>query len=161
MGKNFFELEYPAQLAERLQRQIQEVIDTKRPVRDHTPFTGATGETRHYDYIFVPIFNAQGDVEAVAGSTRDITEREEMERALAASEERLQQVFLQAPVGVAVLRGREMVFELVNPSYQAFFPGRELLHHPLFDAVPEVNESPGRSSTGCSTRVSRSLGMNF
>ena len=143
-GKNFFELEYPEELAGRLQSQIQEVIDTKRPVRDHTPFTGPTGETRYYEYIFVPIFSSDGEVEAVAGSTRDITEREEMARALAASEERLQQVFAQAPVGVAVLRGRDMVFELVNPFYQAFFPGRELLHRSLFDAVPEVNEETRR-----------------
>ena len=127
-----------------MQSQIQEVIDTKRPVRDHTPFTGPTGETRYYEYIFVPVFSSDGEVEAVAGSTRDITEREEMARALAASEERLQQVFAQAPVGVAVLRGRDMVFELVNPFYQAFFPGRELLHRSLFDAVPEVNEETRR-----------------
>ena len=139
-GKNFFELEYPEELAGRLQSQIQEVIDTQKPVRDHTPFTGPTGETRYYEYIFVPIFSAGGEVEAVAGSTRDITEREQMARALAASEERLQQVFAQAPVGVAVLRGRDMGFELVNPFYQAFFPGRELLHRSLFDAVPELNE---------------------
>jgi PAS domain S-box-containing protein len=139
-GKNFFELEYPDELAARLQRQIQEVIDTKKPVRDHTPFTGPTGETGHYEYIFVPVFSAKGEVEAVAGSTRDITEREQMERALAASEDRLQKIFAQAPVGVAVLKGRELIFELVNRFYQAFFPGRELLHRPLFEAVPEVNE---------------------
>ncbi len=41
VGKNFFELDYPTDLAARLQRQIQEVIDTFAPVRDETPFTGA------------------------------------------------------------------------------------------------------------------------
>jgi two-component system cell cycle sensor histidine kinase/response regulator CckA len=83
LGKNFFELDYPAELAVRLQRQIQQVIDTSQPVRDHTPFTGPTGETRHYEYIFVPVLAANGQVEAVAGSTRDVTERiraEEQER---------------------------------------------------------------------------------
>jgi PAS domain-containing protein len=30
-GRNFFELAYPDELAARLQRQIQEVIDTKKP----------------------------------------------------------------------------------------------------------------------------------
>ena len=108
-------------------------------MRDHTPFTSPTGETRHYEYIFVPVLNQSGDVEAVAGSTRDVTEREEMERALQASEQRLLQVFSQAPVAIALLRGPELVFELVNPSYQEFFPGRELLHRPLFEAVAEVN----------------------
>jgi hypothetical protein len=38
--KNFFELNYPPELAARLQRQIQEVIDTRQPVRDQTLFTG-------------------------------------------------------------------------------------------------------------------------
>jgi PAS domain S-box-containing protein len=89
VGKNFFDLGYPPDLAERLQCQIQQVIQTREPVRDHTPFTGPTGETRHYEYIFVPVFAAGGRVEAVAGSTRDITERTYTEAALRTSEERL------------------------------------------------------------------------
>ena len=74
VGKDFFELNYPPELAERLQRQIQQVIDTKASVKDETPFTSALG-TRYYEYIFVPVFAPDGMVEAVAGSTRDITER--------------------------------------------------------------------------------------
>ena len=78
VGKNFFELGYPADLAERLQRQIQEVIDTKSRVSDETPFTSALG-SRYYEYIFVPVLAPGGRVEAVAGSTRDITERKQAE----------------------------------------------------------------------------------
>ncbi len=100
IGKNFFELGYPPELAARLQRQIQEVIHTKTPLRDHTPFTGPTGETRHYEYIFVPVFTAAGEVESVAGSTRDITERNKAEEALRKSEERLT-FALEAGGGVA------------------------------------------------------------
>jgi PAS domain S-box-containing protein len=74
VGKDFFELDYPPELAERLQRQIRQVVETKASVRDETPFTSAVG-TRHYEYIFVPVFAPDGTVEAVAGSTRDITER--------------------------------------------------------------------------------------
>jgi PAS domain S-box-containing protein len=97
-GKNFFDLEYPPELAERLQRQIQQVIDTKLPLRDQTPFTGPTGETGYYEYIFVPVFGG-GQVEAVAGSTRDVTERNKAESALRASEERLS-LALEAGGGV-------------------------------------------------------------
>jgi PAS domain-containing protein len=45
VGKDFFDLEYPDELAARLQRQIQQVIDTRQILRDHTPYVGAAGET--------------------------------------------------------------------------------------------------------------------
>ncbi len=79
LNKNFFDLGYPLELAARLQRQIRQVIDTRQSVRDSTPFTGPTGETRDYEYIFVPVLAANGQVEAVAGSTRDVTERKQAE----------------------------------------------------------------------------------
>jgi PAS domain S-box-containing protein len=141
VGKDFLELQYPPELAARLQRQIQQVIDTKAAVRDETPFTGPTGETRHYEYIFVPVFSERGSVEAVAGATRDVTERRQIERALAESEQKLQQVFRQAPVAIVVFRGRDLVVELANPFYQDLLPGRELVGHRLAEIVPEVGQT--------------------
>jgi PAS domain S-box-containing protein len=81
VGKSFFDLDYPFDLATRLQRQIQEVIETQQPVRDETPYTSSSGE-RQYEYIFVPVLGATGIVEAVAGSTRDITDRKRVEAEL-------------------------------------------------------------------------------
>ena len=81
VGKTFSELDYPPELAARLQRQIQEVIRTVQPLRDETPNTRAIG-TRAYEYIFEPVLGSDGEVEAVAGSTRDITNRKESEAAL-------------------------------------------------------------------------------
>ena len=141
IGKNFFDLDYPPELAARLQRQIREVIETRSSLRDHTPFAAPAGETRHYEYIFVPIFAADGVVDGVAGSTRDITGRKRMEEALAASEERLQQVFAQAPVAIIVLRGRDLIVELANPSYQALLQGRDLIGRRFADVVPELKQN--------------------
>jgi PAS domain S-box-containing protein len=73
--KNFHDLEYPFELATRLQRQIQEVIVTGKSVKDETPFTSASGSPGYYEYIFVPIFAQDGSISAVAGTTRDISER--------------------------------------------------------------------------------------
>jgi PAS domain S-box-containing protein len=87
LGKNFFELGYPPDLAAKLQRQIQEVIATKKALRDETPYTSVKG-TRAYEYIFVPAFDADGQVEAVTGSTRDITERKEAEEKLREADRR-------------------------------------------------------------------------
>ena len=88
VGKNFFDLDYPPDLAARLQSQIQEVIRTRQPIRDETPYTSAAG-TRAYEYIFVPVLGGTGEVEAVAGSTRDITERTRAGAALRENERAL------------------------------------------------------------------------
>ncbi len=79
VGKNFFDLHYPDDLAAKLQRQIQQVIETRSRVSDETPYTSPTGGTGYYEYIFSPVFGADGMVEAVAGSTRDITGRRRRE----------------------------------------------------------------------------------
>jgi PAS domain S-box-containing protein len=73
VGKTFVDLELPA--AAELQRQIQAVMSTKEKVHGEMPYTTASGEWRFYDYIFVPVLNKEGAVEAVAGTIRDITER--------------------------------------------------------------------------------------
>jgi two-component system CheB/CheR fusion protein len=83
IGKNFFDLNYPEDLAARLQKQIRQVFDTREIVRDETPFTSPAGKPGFYEYIFTPVFAAAGGaVESVAGSTRDVTERKQAEESL-------------------------------------------------------------------------------
>ncbi len=79
LGKNFHDLKYPTELADRLQRQIQEVISTGRMLRDETPYTSPTGAGGYYEYIFSPVFAEDGSVSVVAGSTRDISIRKNLE----------------------------------------------------------------------------------
>jgi PAS domain S-box-containing protein len=65
-------------------------------------------------------------------------ERERLLRALELERSRLAYVFKQAPTFLAVLRGPELVFELVNDAYYQIVGHRELLGKPAFDALPEV-----------------------
>jgi PAS domain S-box-containing protein len=87
IGKTFLEIGYEPWHAEMHCREIDEVRATRQPVRGEVPFTGTHGR-RMYDYIFVPVIGADGEVEAVAGTTRDVTERKEAEQRLRASEDR-------------------------------------------------------------------------
>lgn len=84
IGKNCLELGYEPWHAEMHSREIEQVIATKQPVRGEVPFNGTFGR-RIYDYIFVPVLGPDGEVEVIAGTTRDVTERKE-------HEERLQQL---------------------------------------------------------------------
>jgi PAS domain S-box-containing protein len=82
VGKNFFDLGYPGDVAEHLQRQVQAVFETGERVTDETPYTSPNGLDGYYEYIFSPVFGAGRTVEFVAGCTRDITARKETEAQL-------------------------------------------------------------------------------
>ncbi len=79
IGKDCYELGYEKWHADMHMREIKQVIETKQPIRSDVFFHGAFGP-RTYDYIFVPVLDANGNVEAIAGSTRDVTERYEAEK---------------------------------------------------------------------------------
>lgn len=79
IGKNFFDLNYPHDLAARLQSQIRQVFETGEMVKGETPFTSPTGADGFYEYIFNPVKAADGSIESVAGSTRDVTGRKRLE----------------------------------------------------------------------------------
>lgn len=84
IGHTCLELGYEPWHAAMHDREIEQAVATKLPVRGEVPFTGTNGR-RIYDYIFVPVFGTDGSVEAVAGTTRDVTERKEAEQQLAAA----------------------------------------------------------------------------
>jgi PAS domain S-box-containing protein len=87
LGKDFYELDYPTELADRLRDQLQQVIADQQPIKDEALYTSFQG-TRAYEYIFVPVFSKDGVVEGVAGITRDINDRKQAQLALQASEQR-------------------------------------------------------------------------
>ena len=97
VGKNFVDLGYPAALAEKLGRQVRKVFETRGTVADQTSYVSTTGVEGCYEYIFSPAFAADGSVEFVVGSTRDITQRkhDELEAARANQDLKRQQAELR------------------------------------------------------------------
>jgi PAS domain S-box-containing protein len=51
---------------------------------------------------------------------------------------RLNEVFQQAPMFMAVLRGPQFVFELANDAYYQLVGRHELIGKPVFDALPDL-----------------------
>lgn len=90
-GRGLLELGYEPWHAEMHEREIDQVVATKLPIRGEVSFPHAFLGKRIYDYIFAPVINEAGQVEAVAGTTRDITEIKRAEEALRQSEVELQQ----------------------------------------------------------------------
>jgi PAS domain S-box-containing protein len=100
-------------------------------------------------FVYAPVKDNDGTIRKVAvwvlENTHQVNEREKIAAAKAAIQrerDRLREFFMQAPAGICILAGKELVFELANPLYQQLFTGREVLGKPLLDALPEVSGSP-------------------
>jgi PAS domain S-box-containing protein len=92
IGKGLRENGYEEWHAEMHEREIDQVRATKKSVRGEVSFPHAILGKRIYDYILIPVLNRAGEVEAVAGTTRDITERKDWEEKLAQASEELQAI---------------------------------------------------------------------
>ncbi len=97
-GRDWIGLGYEQWHADMHDREIDQVIATKAPIRGEIPFVGTNGR-RIYDYIFVPVFDKNGEVEAVAGTTRDITDRKQAESAQAAEKKVFERIATGATLG--------------------------------------------------------------
>jgi PAS domain S-box-containing protein len=90
IGKTCYELGYPTWHADMHMREIEEIVRTKTQIRGEVPFTGGSGISGVYDYIFKPVLDASGEVEIIVGSTRDVTVRKQDEEKLKAAQLELQ-----------------------------------------------------------------------
>ncbi|SDB29966.1 PAS domain S-box-containing protein [Flavobacteriaceae bacterium MAR_2010_188] len=87
IGKSMLEIGYETWHAEMHEREIDHVIATRKPIRGEVSFPHANLGMRIYDYIFAPIINDKNEVEAIAGTTRDISEIKNAQEELKKSEE--------------------------------------------------------------------------
>lgn len=92
IGKRLLENGYEPWHAEMHEREIDQIKKTKQPLRGEVSFPHATLGKRIYDYILTPVFDENGEVEAVAGTTRDVTDRKIAEEMLAKNSEELQAI---------------------------------------------------------------------
>jgi PAS domain S-box-containing protein len=100
-------------------------------------------------FVYAPVKSNEGKVSKVVvwvlENTQQVNERLKAEAArLAFQKERnsLQSFFMQAPAGICILSGPNLVYELVNRGYQQLLPGRKLFGRSIFDALPELVGTP-------------------
>jgi PAS domain S-box-containing protein len=80
IGRGLRELGYEEWHATMHEREIDHVVATREAIRGEVSFPHAELGRRIYDYIFVPVLDERGEVEAIAGTTRDITLRRDAQQ---------------------------------------------------------------------------------
>jgi len=139
IGRRLIENGYEDWHAEMHEREIDTVVAEKRSIRGTVSFPHAELGRRIYDYIFVPVFNEKGEVELVAGTTRDITESKQAEEKLQQSENRFRKMIHQTPAPTLVLKGDDLVIEQINKHMlQMIGRGQEIIGMRVIDVLPEL-----------------------
>ncbi|PRY52656.1 PAS domain S-box-containing protein [Arcticibacter pallidicorallinus] len=88
IGKGLRENGYEEWHAAMHEREIDQVVASKERVRGEVSFPHAVLGKRVYDYILAPVLDEVGEIVAVSGTTRDITEIRKAEAAIIESEAR-------------------------------------------------------------------------
>src|SRR5918993_1400693 len=95
-------------------------------------------EEPHFAFGYTPVRDETGRVAGMFCACQETTGQVLAERRSVAERERLQELFEQAPGFMAMLRGPEHVFELVNPAYMQLVGHRDVIGRPVRQALPEV-----------------------
>jgi PAS domain S-box-containing protein len=129
---------------------FEQAIQTKKAhtmsnYRYDIPIRGANEfEERYWTTTNTPVLNENGDVIYFIHSPLNVTElykTREREKigieALNNNRQQLYSTFMQAPVGIAILKGTNYVTELINPSLCELYGKSvdEMLDKPIFDVL--------------------------
>ena len=134
IGKNLLENGYEPWHAEMHEREIDQIRKTGQPLRGEVSFPHAELGRRIYDYILTPVFNEKQEVEAVAGVTRDVTDRKIWEDSLAKASEELQAINEE-------MAATNEELTAANEELTATNEELALLNQQLQDARQQVGES--------------------
>ena len=101
-------------------------------------------EQVYVNFVYEPITYAEGNMKAIMVIGFEVTGQVTARRQIEQSENRLNSMVMKAPIGMTVLRGRDMVIEIANdPMYEIW--GRtpqQALGKKLLDVFPEIADQP-------------------
>jgi PAS domain S-box-containing protein len=101
-------------------------------------------EIRGYlNIIYQPYRELDGTISGVMALCHDVTEIVSSRKRLEQSEEQFRSLVMQAPVAIAVFRGKDLIAEIVNDTYLPFVDRtrEEFVGKPLLDALPEARNA--------------------
>jgi PAS domain S-box-containing protein len=120
IGKTMADLNYPVDVEQQVLDDLRRVLETGESVRNDTPYTNPAGVEGYFEYILSPVLAADGIIESVVGSSRDISDRKQVEEALHRSEERFQAFMNHSPAAYWITDRDGQILYLNETYFQMF-----------------------------------------
>ena len=105
----------------------------------------AGGEYRWHVTRATAVRHPDGTIDQWYGTSTDIHEAkllvhqlEDARADLEGEQQKFRTIFADSSTSMAVLRGTDLTFEIMNTSYADLFPGRALIGRPFTEALPEL-----------------------
>lgn len=158
LGNGWTQVVNPEDLPDLLER-INEALAGSDDLQVEYRIRRHDGDYRWYLIRAVPKKNNEGKINFWIGSGVDIHEQKLMVEELVSSNEKLaelsdkiqdayeraeierktlENLIMEAPAAICILKGPEHHFDLINPNYQKLFPNRNLKGKPVIEALPEI-----------------------
>lgn len=138
-------------------RALTEVIKTKRkvelPIYKYDVYSSDTGkmEPLYWSNSNEPVFNHLGEVSHIVNTTSNITAEVMMKEMAASSEhnislqqQRLNKMFLKAPIGMALFSKGDFIIEYANEAMCKMWdigPPDQVTGHSVFELIPSIEAS--------------------
>ncbi|MGV3695991.1 PAS domain-containing protein [Flavobacterium sp.] len=100
-------------------------------------------EIYHFDFVYHPLKEDDGSISGIIVTVSDVTEKVLSRKKIEESEARFRHTVQQAPVAIAIFRGRDYIAEVANNAYMELVDRKqsEFVGRPLFESLPEVKDT--------------------
>eukprot|EP01133_Synstelium_polycarpum_P011888 gene11888-13853_t len=101
-------------------------------------------EEAYFNFVYHPLKDELGKTNSIMVVANEITEQIQIRRQIQESERKLQNLIMTAPVGMTILRGRDLIVEMANqPMYDIWNrSAAQILGKSLMSEFPELEDQP-------------------
>jgi PAS domain S-box-containing protein len=98
VGRSHYDLHFSS--ATEIQNNVKRVVQNTEKISGEVMYCFPSEEVKYFEYVFTPVMDNEKQVEFVAATKRDITERKRAKEELRQRENQLQRIFEILPIGL-------------------------------------------------------------